>query len=65
MKRKDINNLPFNIKHVLMHTRTHLAQSNELDMCILIEPQWHNACSLQPLCHVILSHASELDAHDN
>ena len=46
-KERLLNNLPFGIKHVLMY---HLAQSNEVDMCVLIESKRRNACSWQPFC---------------
>ena len=45
-----VHTLLLGIKHVLMYTRTHLARSDEVDMCVLIESKQRNACSQQPFC---------------
>ena len=50
MKGKVSKYLPFGIKHVFMHTRTYLARSDEVDVCILIEFKRRIACSRQPFC---------------
>ena len=48
-----------------MYARTHLAQSDEFDVCVLIESKWRNVCFWHPFCVTCFFHIlSEFDAHD-
>ena len=41
-KERLLNNLPFDIKHILMYRRTRLARSDELYLVVLMESRPRN-----------------------
>ena len=49
-KERLLNNLPFYIKHVFMYRRTHLAQSDEVYLVVLIEFRPRNVWPRQQFC---------------